>query len=104
MRQWPTFAAAMPNNRTRPEAEAVGDPEVGAMLAQAFMRQGLPMIDVPEAPLGEGAAALKLLVDCINGDKHAVFAQEQGMPALVPLKSANYVVMKNNADDFKPEW
>ena len=36
---------------TRPEAEAVGDPEVGAMLAQAFMRQGLPMIDVPEAPL-----------------------------------------------------
>jgi len=43
-------------------------------------------------------------VDCINGDKHAVFVQEQGMPALVPLKSANYVVMKNNADDFKPEW
>jgi hypothetical protein len=94
----------MPNNRTRPEAEAVGDPEVGAMLAQAFMRQGLPMIDVPEAPLGEGAAALKLLVDCINDDKYAVFVQEQGMPALVPLKSANYVAPKDNADDFKPEW
>jgi hypothetical protein len=43
-------------------------------------------------------------VDCINGDKHTVFVQEQGMPALVPLKSANYVVTKDNADDFKPEW
>jgi hypothetical protein len=104
MRQWPTFAAAMPNNRTRPEAEAVGDPEAGAMLAQAFIRQGLPMIDVPEASLGEGAAALKLLVDCINGDKHAVFVQEQGMPALAPLKSANYAATKDNANDFKPEW
>ena len=74
------------------------------MLAQAFIRQGLPTIDVPEAPQREGAAALKLLVDCINGDKHAVFVQEQGMTALAPLKSANSVATKDNADDFKPEW
>jgi hypothetical protein len=94
----------VPNNRTRPEAEAVGDPEVGATLAQAFIRQGLPIIDVPEAPLGKGAAAPKLFVNRVNGDKHVVFMQEQGTPALVPLESPNYMATKDNADDFKPEW
>jgi ABC-type sugar transport system substrate-binding protein len=69
-----------------------------------FIRQGLPVIDVPEAPLSEGATALKLVVDCINGDKTPVFVPEQEFPALVPLKSANYVITKDNVDDFKPEW
>jgi len=104
MRQWPTFAATMPNNRMRPEAETVGDPEVGAMLAKAFIRQGLPMIDIAEAPPGEGAGALKLLVDRINGDKHVALVQEFGVPALVPLRSANNVAPKDNAEDSKPEW
>jgi ABC-type sugar transport system substrate-binding protein len=71
---------------------------------QDFIRQGLPVIDVPEAPLSEGATALKLVVDCINGDNSPVFVQEQDFPALQPLKGANYVVTKDNIDDFKPEW
>jgi ABC-type sugar transport system substrate-binding protein len=69
-----------------------------------FIRAGQPVIDVPEAPLSEGAAALKLVVDCINGDTSPVFVAEQDFPALVPLKSANYVITKDNIDDFKPEW
>jgi ABC-type sugar transport system substrate-binding protein len=69
-----------------------------------FIRQGQPVIDVPEAPLSEGASALKLVVDCINGNNDPVFVQEQDMSALVPLKGANYVVTKDNIDDFKPEW
>jgi ABC-type sugar transport system substrate-binding protein len=69
-----------------------------------FIRAGLPVIDVPEAPLSEGASALKLVVDCVNGDTSPVFVAEQDFPALVPLKSANYVITKDNIDDFKPEW
>ena len=71
---------------------------------QDFIRQGLPVIDVPEVPLSEGASALKLVVDCINGDKSPVFVQEQDMPAMQTLKSANYVVTKDNVGDFTPEW
>ena len=69
-----------------------------------FIRQGLPVIDVPEVPLSEGAAAMKLVVDCINGDKNPVFVQEQDMPPMEVLKSAGYVVTKDNVDAFKPEW
>ncbi len=69
-----------------------------------FIRQGQPVIDVPEVPLSEGAGALKLVVDCINGNTDPVFVPEQELPALVPLKSANYVVTKDNVGDFHPEW
>ncbi|MDR3493271.1 MAG: sugar ABC transporter substrate-binding protein [Ancalomicrobiaceae bacterium] len=69
-----------------------------------FIRQGLPVIDVPEVPLSEGAAALKMVVDCINGNKEPVFMAEQDLPGLTGLKSANYTVTKANVNDFKPEW
>jgi hypothetical protein len=71
---------------------------------EEFIRQGLPVIDVPEVPLSEGAAAMKLVVDCINGNKDPVFVPEQEMSAMVPLKAANYVVTKDNVNNFKPEW
>ena len=69
-----------------------------------FIRQGLPVIDVPEVPLSEGAGALKLVAECIAGNADPVFMPEQDLPALVPLKSAEYVVTKANLDDFHPEW
>jgi ABC-type sugar transport system substrate-binding protein len=69
-----------------------------------FIRQGLPVIDVPEAPLSEGAGALKLVVDCINGNADPVFVAEQELRPIVPLKSADYVITKKNVDDFNPEW
>lgn len=71
---------------------------------EEFIRQGQPVIDVPEVPLSEGAGALKLVVECINGNTEPAFVPEQELPSMTSLKGANYVVTKDNVDGFHPEW
>jgi len=101
----PGAISALQALKTMPENGKVVIGSIGGEKGyEEFIRQGLPVIDVPEVPLSEGAAAMKLVVDCINGNKDPVFVPEQEMSAMVPLKAANYVVTKDNVNNFKPEW
>ncbi len=66
--------------------------------------QGYPAADVPEVPVQEGVQGVKLVNDCIHGDKNPVAFLEQDLPGVSVLKPYNYVIDKSNVQIFKPDW
>jgi ABC-type sugar transport system substrate-binding protein len=101
----PGAIAVLQALKTTPQRDKVVIGSIGGEAGyEAFIREGQPVIDVPEVPHSEGASALKLVVDCINGDTKPVFLAEQELPAVAKLRSDNYIVTKDNLSEFQPEW
>lgn len=69
-----------------------------------MIKQGYPAGDVPEVPAAEGAQAVKLVDQCIKGNKKPVAFLEQKLPGVSVLKKDGYVIDKSNVDVFKPDW
>lgn len=69
-----------------------------------LIKQGYPAGDVPEVPAAEGVEAVKLVDDCVHGNKKPVDFLEQNLPGVSVLKKAGYVIDKSNVDVFKPDW
>lgn len=66
--------------------------------------QGYPAADIPEVPVQEGIQGVKLVNDCIHGDKKPIAFLEQDLPGVSVLKPYGYVIDKSNLEIFKPDW
>jgi ABC-type sugar transport system substrate-binding protein len=74
----------------------------GAMIK--LIKSGYPAGDVPEVPYQEGAQAVKLVNECIHGNRAPVDLLEQYLPGVNVLKPYGYVIDKRDANVFKPDW
>ncbi len=66
--------------------------------------QGYPAADVPEVPVQEGIQGVKLVDDCIRGDKKPIAFLEQNLPGVSVLKPYEYVIDESNLKIFNPDW
>lgn len=69
-----------------------------------YIKAGKAYATTPEVPVTEAKEAVKMLVDCMNGDKKPVFLNETDLPTVKVFKDDGYVITKKNADRFKAEW
>lgn len=96
-------AAVAVANALKGKGVAIGS--IGGMQAYIdLIASGDATVDVPEAPAGEGAMAVKLINDCISGDREPVFFPETDLPALAGLAGTNYMITKDSLGGFTPDW
>lgn len=59
---------------------------------------------IPEAPGSEVIAAMDQIVACVGGDKDPVYVSQTDLPTIAKLKDTNYVLNKDSASLFEPQW
>jgi len=69
-----------------------------------LIAQGYPAADIPEVPVQEGIEGVKLVYQCIHGNKKPVDFLEQYLPGVSVLKPYNYTIDSSDLNVFKPDW
>jgi len=90
------------------ESELAGKVQIGGFGAEKeFVRaieNGEATVTVPFAPVEDWEKAVELAVECINGNTEPVRYSTKELPGVQKLKPYGYVVTKEDAHLWPPQW